>query len=85
MFNRDERHQGHVITVRYEGYGFIEECDTGEKYYFHATSVKGNLFRKLWNGCKVDFALIRHSSKGLEAVDIFCEILENTKTQDVVV
>ncbi|VAW59931.1 Cold shock protein of CSP family [hydrothermal vent metagenome] len=51
-----------------KGYGFIER-DTGDDVFVHFRAIRGDGFRTLKDGQKVEFNLI-DSQKGLQAEDV---------------
>ena len=51
-----------------KGYGFIER-DTGDDVFVHFRAIRGDGFRTLKDGQKVQFNLI-DSQKGLQAEDV---------------
>jgi len=51
-----------------KGYGFIEQ-DTGEDVFVHFRAIRGEGFRTLKDGQKVEFNLI-DGQKGLQAEDV---------------
>ena len=51
-----------------KGYGFIEQ-DTGEDVFVHFRAIRGEGFRTLKDGQKVEFNLIE-GQKGLQAEDV---------------
>jgi CspA family cold shock protein len=51
-----------------KGYGFIER-DTGDDVFVHFRAIRGEGFRTLKDGQKVEFNLIE-SQKGLQAEDV---------------
>jgi CspA family cold shock protein len=51
-----------------KGYGFIER-DSGEDVFVHFRAIRGDGFKTLKDGQKVEFNLIE-SQKGLQAEDV---------------
>ena len=51
-----------------KGYGFIEQ-DTGEDVFVHFRAIRGDGFKTLKDGQKVEFNLIE-GQKGLQAEDV---------------
>jgi cold shock protein len=69
IFKMSDRSNG---TVKWfnnsKGYGFIEQ-DTGEDVFVHFRAIRGDGFRTLKDGQKVEFDLI-DGQKGLQAEDV---------------
>ena len=67
--NSSERHSG---TVKWfndaKGYGFVER-EEGDDVFVHYRSIRGEGFRTLRQGARVEFAITR-TDKGLQAEDV---------------
>lgn len=64
-----ERVQGTVKWFnRVKGYGFIKP-ESGEDVFVHYSAIRGDGYRNLDEGDKVDF-IVKHGPKGLQAEDV---------------
>lgn len=53
------------------GYGFITQAEANEDIFVHYRNIRGDGYRSLSEGQKVEFAL-QNTDKGLHADDVAC-------------
>ena len=53
-----------------KGFGFIQLEEGGEDIFVHYRSIRGDGYRSLSDGDKVEFGLLK-TGKGLQAEDVF--------------